>query len=108
MTVTTTAEAHLSSPTNPMYDLEDLQADYRIGKTKAIELADSDGFPNSVVPGMRRYPRAAVEAYDLAVALAGTVADPANAVPPAPLVLAPPAPGKPGPKRQAATTRKAA
>lgn len=41
--------------TRPILSLEDLQARYDIGKTKATELARSDGFPNTVVPGMHRY-----------------------------------------------------
>jgi hypothetical protein len=102
------AEASTPTPIHRMFDLDDIQAHYRIGKTKAVELVNSDGFLNSVVPGMHRYPAAAVEAYDLAAALAGTIADPANAVPPPPVVIAPPAPGRPGPKPKSASTRKAA
>lgn len=51
---------------------------YRIGKTTAVELVALGGFPTSVVPGMHRYPAAAIHADDHAVALAGTVADPAT------------------------------
>ena len=91
-----------------MLDLDDLQVRYRIGKTKTKELVDLPGFPNSVVPGMHRYPVAAMDAYDLAVALAGTVADPANTAPAPPVVVARPAPGKPGPKPKSATGRKVA
>jgi hypothetical protein len=102
------AEAHTTEPDHAMLDLEGIQVHYRIGKTKATELVNDPSFVRSVVPGMHRYPVAAVEARDLAVALAGTVADPAKAAPPAPVVITPPAPGRPGPKPRAASTRKAA
>jgi len=94
--------------TTVMYGLEEIQAHYGIGRTKALELVNSPGFLTSVVPGMHRYPAAAVAAYDLAVALAGTPADPAKAARPAPVVINPPAPGRPGPKPKTASTRKAA
>lgn len=100
--------AEAPTPIHAMFDLDDLQAHYGIGKTKATELVNQPGFLTSVVPGMHRYPAAAVEAYGLAVALAGTVADPAKAVPPAPVVIAPPAPGRPGPKPRSASNRKGA
>ena len=86
------------STAKSMLDLEDLQAHYGIGKTKASDLVKDPSFLNSVVPGMHRYPAAAIEAYDLAVALAGTIADPARTAPVAPVVIAPPAKAKPGPK----------
>ncbi|MDZ7732833.1 MAG: hypothetical protein U5R31_06675 [Acidimicrobiia bacterium] len=77
-----------------MVDLEGIQARYAIGRTKATELVASEGFPRSVVPGMHRYPLAALEAWECATALRGTVAELA---PPAPSVtVAPPAPGRRG------------
>lgn len=92
------------SEVGTMVDLEGIQARYRIGKTKATELAASAGFPTSVVPGMHRYPLAALEAWEFAVALQGTVAE---ATPPAaPVVVVPPAPGRPG--RRPGATRGAA
>lgn len=108
MTTTIGAEAPTPTPVHAMFDLDDIQAHYRIGSTKASELVNDPGFLNSVVPGMHRYPAAAIEAYDLAVALAGTVADPANAAAPPPVVVARPAPGKPGPKPKPASNPKAA
>jgi len=72
------------------------------------QLVNDPGFIRSVVPGMHRYPAAAVDVFDLAVALTGTVADPANATQPAPVVITPPAPGRPGPKPKSASTPKAA
>ncbi len=42
----------------PILSLEVLQARYDIGTTRATELARSDGFPNTVVLGMHRYPLA--------------------------------------------------
>jgi hypothetical protein len=87
-------------PTRQILGLEELQDRYGIGKTKAFELVHSDVFPRSVVPGMHRYPLAAIEAWELATALAGTVAAPA---PPAPVIIAPPAPRSPG--RKAGSTR---
>lgn len=82
----------------PILDLEALQRRYDIGKTKATELASSDGFPRSVVPGMHRYPLAAIEAWEFAHSLQGTVAEPKPAPVPAPVVIAPPSPGRPGRK----------
>ena len=79
-------------------DLEALQRRYDIGKTKATELASSDGFPRSVVPGMHRYPLAAIEAWEFAHSLQGTVAEPKPAPAPPPVVIAPPSPGRPGRK----------
>ena len=92
--------------TRPILSLEDLQTRYGIGKTKATELALSDEFPNTVVPGMHRYPLAALEAWEHATALAGTLAEPRPAAAPAPVVIAPPAPGRPG--RKPAADREAA
>lgn len=77
-------------------DLEALQVRYAIGRTKSGELVSSPGFPRSVVPGMHRYPVAAIEAWELAYSLAGTVAEPAQPAPP--LVISPPAPARPGRK----------
>lgn len=79
-------------------DLAGVQARYGIGKTKAIELVNSPGFPAAVVPGMHRYPLAALEAWELAHSLAGTLADPARAAAPAPVIVAAPERGRPGPK----------
>ena len=79
-------------------DLEALQRRYDIGKTKATELASSEDFPRSVVPGMHRYPLAAIEAWEFAHSLQGTVAEPKPAPAPAPVVIAPPSPGRPGRK----------
>lgn len=108
MPTTISAEAPTPTPIHAMFDLEDIQSHYRIAKTKTTELVNDPAFLNSVVPGMHRYPEAAIEAYDLAVALAGTAADPANATPPPPVVIARPAPGKPGPKPKPASNPKAA
>ena len=79
-------------------DLEALQRRYDSGKTKATELASSDGFPRSVVPGMHRYPLAAIEAWEFAHSLQGTVAEPKPALAPPPVVIAPPSRGRPGRK----------
>lgn len=99
-------------PAGDMLDLDDIQARYRIGKTKANELVALPGFPNSVVPGTHRYPAAAIDAYDFAAALAydfaaalaGTVADPAKDKPTPPVVITRPAPGDPGPKPKRSST----
>lgn len=85
-------------PAGAVLDLEDLQAHYRIGRTKALDLVADPSFVKSVVPGMHRYPAAAVAARDMAVSLAGSPADPARAVPPPPVVVMPPAPARPGPR----------
>lgn len=108
MTPDNSAAAHTVSTALDMFDLDDIQAHYRIGKTKATALVNHPGFLNSVVADMHRYPAAAIEIYDLAVALAGTIADPAKAVAAPPVVVARPAPGKPGPKPKSAANRKAA
>lgn len=84
-----------------IFDLDDLMARYRIGKTKATELVQQPSFVRSVVPGMHRYPAAAIAAYELAVGLAGTVAEPSEA--PAPVIVTPPTPGRPGPKPKSTT-----
>lgn len=87
-------DTHPTTTTNPVVlGLEGIQGRYQIGRTKAVELCAMDGFPGSVVPGMHRYPVAALDAWDLAFALQGTVAEPA---PPAPVLVTPPAPGRPG------------
>jgi hypothetical protein len=91
-------------PSTSILDLEDLQARYGIGRTRATELAKSAEFPNSVVPGMHRYPLAALEAWELASALTGTVAEPKPAA--APVIVTPPAPARPG--RKPAATKEAA
>jgi hypothetical protein len=80
----------------PILDLEDLQVRYNLGKTKATEMASAPGFLNSVVDGMHRYPLAALEAWEMARSLAGTVAEPKPTAPT--VVVAPPAPGRPGPR----------
>jgi len=54
-------------------DLDDIQERYGIGRTKATEFVATDGFPKSVVPGMHRYPLAALEAWAMAHALRGTL-----------------------------------
>lgn len=106
---TTGAEAPTPAPVHRTFDLDDIQVHYRIGKTKALELANDPAFVRSVVPGMHRYPAAAIEIYDLAVALAGTIADPANAAPQSSVVISRPAAGKPGPKSsKSASNQKAA
>lgn len=74
-------------------DLDGIADRYRIGRTKATELAGTEGFPNTVVPGMHRYPLTALEQWEIATALAGTVAEPR---PIAPIVVSPPAAGRPG------------
>jgi len=102
MTETTPPPGHVTA--GPILSLEDLQDRYGIGKTKATELALSAGFPNSVVAGMHRYPLAALEAWELAHALAGTVAQPAP--PAAPVIVTPPSPARPG--RKPAASREAA
>jgi len=90
----------------PILDLEDLQARYDIGRTKATELALSDEFPNTLVPGMHRYPLAALQAWELAHSLVGTVAEPKPAVAPTPVVVAAPAAARPG--RKSASNQRAA
>ena len=77
-------------------DLEGVAARYDIGRTKATELVAEVGFPRSVVAGMHRYPLAALEQWELAHALAGTVAEPKGA--PAPVIVTPPARATPGRK----------
>lgn len=89
-----TAPHTTTAPPGPVVvGLEGIQARYEIGRTKAVEVVAMEGFPASVVPGMHRYPVAALEAWELAISLLGTVAEVA---PPAPVVIAPPAPGRPG------------
>ncbi len=108
MTDTTPARPDHTAP-GPILSLEDLQARYGIGKTKATELALSDEFPNTVVPGMHRYPLAALEAWETATALAGTIAEPRPATAPAApatVIVQPPAAGRPG--RKPAATKEAA
>ncbi len=95
MTHTTPAPAG-ASISGVVLDLEALQLRYAIGKTKAGELAATPGFPRSVVPGMHRYPEAAIEAWELAHSLTGTVAEPAQPAPP--VLISPPAPARPGRK----------
>lgn len=90
--------------TSVVVDLDGIQIRYGIGKTKATELVAAEGFPNSVVPGMHRYPLTALERWEVAHALAGTIAEPSP--PQGPVVLAPPAPGRPG--RRPGSTREAA
>src|SRR5579875_1812153 len=58
MSETTGAEAPIPNPIHRMFDLEDIQAHYRIGRTKALELVNDPAFLRSVVPGMHRYPAA--------------------------------------------------
>ena len=98
MNSTTGPKTPTSAQSSSILVLEDIEAHYRIGRTKAIELVAGDGFVKTVVPGMHRYPAAAIAAYDLAAALAGTAVDPANKPAPGPIVVTPPAPGRPGPK----------
>ena len=108
MTDTTSARPGHDTPP-PILSLEDLQERYGIGKTKATDLVGSDEFPNSVVKGMHRYPLAALEAWEYATALAGTVAEPSAAAPPAApatVIVQPPAAGRPG--RKPAATKEAA
>lgn len=98
----------LTATSATILDLDDIQARYDIGKTKAYEVVSDPGFINSMVAGMHRYPAAALEAYELGVSLAGTVADPATAVRPTSVVITPPALGRPGPKAKSPSARKAA
>ncbi len=101
------AEAHTTSAA--VLDLEGIADRYRIGKTKATEVVQEPGFLNSVVPGMHRYSVVALEILELHVALAGTIADPAlTAAATAPVIVARPAAGRPGPKPGSASNRKAA
>jgi hypothetical protein len=100
----TTPAPEGASISGVVLDLEALQLRYAIGKTKAGELVASPGFPRSVVPGMHRYPEAAIEAWELAHSLTGTVAEPAQPTPP--MVISPPAPARPG--RKPGSTKRAA
>lgn len=75
-------------------DLDGVQERYGIGRTKASDFVASEGFPNSVVPGMHRYPLVALEAWELAHALRGTIAEPAAPQPP--VFVTPPEPGQRG------------
>ena len=90
-----TAPSATTSPEKPLFlDLEGVQSRYGFGKTKATELVQRPGFVKSVVLGMHRLPVAALEIWKLATALEGTVAEPAPPSPP--VVVTPPAPGRPG------------
>ena len=82
-----------TDPLPLVLDLEGVQDRYRIGRTKAVEPCATEAFPKSVVPGMHRYAVAALEAWELSFALAGTVAEP---VAPPPVLVTPPQPGRPG------------
>lgn len=80
-------------------ELADVMRRYRIGKTKALELVTGVGFPDSVVPGMHRYPLAAVELWEIGTSLEGTIADPYREV----ALVTPPARGQVGrPRRSTA------
>lgn len=92
MTETTPTPPGPKTP-GPILDLADVQARYRIGKTRAVALVAWADFPRSVVPGMHRYPLAALEAWEATYALAGTLAE---TRPAAPVIVAPPASGRPG------------
>ncbi|MDA8310500.1 MAG: hypothetical protein M0Z46_07785 [Actinomycetota bacterium] len=50
----TTSTAQGPGPVPVVLDLDGVQARYRIGRTKAIELCAMEAFPKSVVPGMHR------------------------------------------------------
>jgi len=92
------------SPSDPaVLDLEAVQSRYRIGRTKALELVAMVEFPTNVVPGMHRYPLRALEAWELGIALHGTVAEPTA---PAPVIVTAPAPGRPG-RRPSSSARDA-
>lgn len=84
-------QATLNGPV--VLDLDGVADRYGIGRTKATELVCAAGFPNTVVPGMHRYPLAALEQWEIATALIGTVAEPR---PIAPMVVSPPGAGRPG------------
>jgi hypothetical protein len=82
MTEHTSADATATFPA--ILGLDDVARRYRIGKTKAQTFVSESGFPNSAVPGMHRYPLAALELWDLARSLQGTVADPTRSPQPMP------------------------
>lgn len=94
--------AHFTDPADVFLDTEGVAERYGIGITKAKELVQTPGFPASVVPGMRRYPLAALQEWERATSLAGTPADPVlqgERV----TVVTPPPPGQPGrPNRRTA------
>ncbi len=75
-------------------DLDGIALRYGIGRTKASELVADASFPKSVVPGMHRYPVAALEQWEVAASLSGTAAE--VLTPAAPVFVTPPAPGRPG------------
>lgn len=83
-------------------DTEGLAERYCIGTTKAKELLRSGRLPASVVPGMVRIPLAALRAWELAAALAGTPADPARSSEHVTVVAPPPARSGGRPARKAA------
>lgn len=72
------SEEPIPNPVHRMFDLEDIQAHYRIKRTKALELVNDPAFLRSVVPGMHRY------------------------------LAAPPAPARPRPKPRGDAVRKVA
>lgn len=83
----------LPDPADVFLDVADVAARYRISRTKAYELADTPGFPASVVPGMKRIPLVALRAWEAAAALAPTGLAAGGA---APAPTGPPPPGRPG------------
>ncbi len=87
----------MASEAQRYLDLEGIQSRYGFAKTRATAFVQAPGFVNSVVDGMHRYPVAALDLWDLATALAGTVAEGAATPRPA-VVVTPPALGRPGRK----------
>jgi hypothetical protein len=97
---TNTTATMAALPETTTVDLQGLMVRYRVGKDKVRDVYEQPGFPRSVVPGMHRWPLAAIEAWEYHSALAGTVADPVrfNQPAPAPVIITKPAPAKTGPK----------
>jgi predicted DNA-binding transcriptional regulator AlpA len=80
-------------------DIDDLMTRYGIGRTKTYDLIKEEGFPTSVVPGMVRIPLVALREYERLASLSDTVERFVGTTSSGPtVVLAPPAPRKPGPK----------
>ncbi|CAN5363244.1 hypothetical protein BH23ACT9_BH23ACT9_16500 [soil metagenome] len=75
-----------TNPADVLLGIDDLQVRYRCGRTKAFNIAGEDSFPNSVTSHTILIPLIALRAWELATAVAGTVAEPKP-----PTVIAPPA-----------------
>ncbi len=83
----------------PILDLEDVCSYFKIGKTKALDHVACPGFPDSVVEGMHRYSLAAIRIWEV-----GGESTCAAAEPKPPVLVSPPAAGKPGRPRSANRT----